>query len=251
MTDCHRPRWSAHRRPSRAVLPVDDPGATLRPDASTPDVDSTRSVPPAVAPDLHQRRRRSGPSSRCCRCDHDGHHRRRPLAEPPARQAAAPRQARSRPTGWWPPTVASSPSAAPRSTARPGGIHLNQPIVGMAATAPTSQRVLAGGLRRRGLRLRQRRLPRLHRRPPPQPAHRGHGRHPGRRRLLAGGLRRRDLRLRRRPLLRVHGRHRPQPAHRGHGRRPGRPRLLAGGRGRRASSPSATPTSTARPATSI
>ncbi len=37
-------------------------------------------------------------------------------------------------TGWWPPTAASSPSATPPSTARPGAMHLNQPIVGMAAT---------------------------------------------------------------------------------------------------------------------
>ena len=38
-------------------------------------------------------------------------------------------------TGSWPPTAASSPSATRRSSARPGGIHLNKPVVGMAATA--------------------------------------------------------------------------------------------------------------------
>ena len=56
-------------------------------------------------------------------------------------------------TGWWPPTAASSPSATPGSTARPGAIHLNQPIVGMAPT-PDGDGLLAGGLRRRHLHLR-------------------------------------------------------------------------------------------------
>ena len=37
-------------------------------------------------------------------------------------------------TGWWPPTAGSSPTATPSSTARPGSIHLNKPIVGMAPT---------------------------------------------------------------------------------------------------------------------
>ncbi len=71
-----------------------------------------------------------------------------------ARRAAA--------TGWWPPTAGSSPSATPASTARPAAIRLNKPIVGMAATAD-GQRLLAGGLRRRDLRLRRRRLLRLDR----------------------------------------------------------------------------------------
>ena len=44
-----------------------------------------------------------------------------------------------------------------------GGTHLNQPIVGMAAT-PDGQGLLAGGLRRRHLRLRRCRVPRLDRR---------------------------------------------------------------------------------------
>ena len=48
--------------------------------------------------------------------------------------------------------------------------------------------LLAGGLRRRHLRLRRRRLPRLDRQPDPQQAGRRHGGHPRRRRLLAGGL---------------------------------------------------------------
>ena len=49
-----------------------------------------------------------------------------------------------------------------------------------------------------------------------------------------------------RRLPRVHGRPAARRPHRGHGRRPGRWRLLAGGPRRRASSPSATPASTAR-----
>ena len=41
---------------------------------------------------------------------------------------------RQRATGWSPPTAASSPSATPASTARPGRSRLNKPIVGMAST---------------------------------------------------------------------------------------------------------------------
>ncbi len=78
-----------------------------------------------------------------------------------------------------------------------GAIHLNQPIVGMAAT-PDGRRLLAGGLRRRHLLLRRRPVLRLHRCHPPQPAHRGHGGDARRRRLLAGCLRRRHLLLRER-----------------------------------------------------
>ena len=58
-----------------------------------------------------------------------------------------------------------------------GGQPLNQPIVGMAAT-PSGRGLLAGGLRRRHLRLRRRPVLRVDGRPAPQPAHRGHGRHP-------------------------------------------------------------------------
>ena len=50
-----------------------------------------------------------------------------------------------------------------------GGIRLNKPIVGMAAT-PTGQRLLARRVRRRHLHLRRRPLLRLDRRHPPQPA---------------------------------------------------------------------------------
>ncbi len=58
-----------------------------------------------------------------------------------------------------------------------GGQHLNAPVVGMAAD-PDGRRLLAGRLRRRHLRLRRRRLPRLDRRPAPQRAGRRHGRRP-------------------------------------------------------------------------
>ncbi len=50
----------------------------------------------------------------------------------------------------------------PRSSARPAAIHLNKPIVGMAADA-RRRRLLAGGLRRRHLRLRRRPVLRLDR----------------------------------------------------------------------------------------
>ena len=93
--------------------------------------------------------------------------------------------------------------------------------------------LLAGGLRRRHLHLRRRRLLRLDGRDPPQPAHRGHGGHTRRPGLLAGGLRRRHLQLRRRRLLRLHRQPAPQPTHRGHGGHPRRPGLLAGGLRRR------------------
>ena len=99
-----------------------------------------------------------------------------------------------------------------------GGRPLDRPIVGMAAT-PGWRRVLAGRLRRRHLRLRRRRLPRLDGWAAAQPSHRGHGRHAGRRRVLAGRRRRRCLRLRRRRVLRFdRGPHPPRPGG-GHGRR--------------------------------
>ena len=82
-----------------------------------------------------------------------------------------------------------------------GAIHLNQPIVGMAA--PRRPRLLARRIRRRHLQLRRRRLPRIHRRHPPQPADRRHGRNTHRPRLLARRIRRRHLLLRRRRLPRI------------------------------------------------
>ena len=113
-----------------------------------------------------------------------------------------------------------------------GDAHLNQPIVGMAST-PRRPGLLAGGFRRRHLRLRRRPLPRLDRRHPPQPAHRRHGLHPDGQGywLVAsdGGIfAYGDARF-----YGSHGRHPPQPAHRRHGLHPRRPGLLAGGQRRR------------------
>ena len=83
----------------------------------------------------------------------------------------------ARATGWWPPTAASSPTAMPPSTAPPGAIALNKPIVGMAATPDGQGYWLVasdGGVFSFGDAA-------FHGstgEPAPQPAHRGHGRHP-------------------------------------------------------------------------
>ena len=114
-------------------------------------------------------------------------------------------------TGWWPPTAASSATATPRSSGRRAAIHLNQPIVGHGAAADGQGRLLAGGLRRRGLRFRRRPLLRLDGRPAAQPSRRGDLVGARRHRLLAGRLGRRHLRLRERRLLRL-GRGRPAGA---------------------------------------
>ncbi len=127
-----------------------------------------------------------------------------------------------------------------------GALTLNRPIVGMAVD-PGRAGLLAGGLRRRHLRLRGRPLLRLDRGADPQPAHRGHGRHPGRAGLLAGGLRRWHLRLRGRRLRRLDRCVDPQPAHRGHGRPPRTGGATGWWPRTGGSSPSGTPASTARP----
>ena len=67
---------------------------------------------------------------------------------------------RARATGSWPPTGGSSPTATPHSTARRGAIHLNQPIVGMAAM-PDGERLLVHRGRRRPVQLRRRAVRRL------------------------------------------------------------------------------------------
>ena len=113
-----------------------------------------------------------------------------------------------------------------------GGIHLNKPVVGMAADS-RRQGLLAGGLRRGHLQLRRRRLLRLGRGHQPQQADRRHGGHPRRQGLLAGGLRRRHLQLRRRRLLRLGRGHHAQQADRRHGGHSRRQGLLAGGLRRR------------------
>ncbi len=57
-------------------------------------------------------------------------------------------------TGWWPPTVASSPTATPNSTARPATSA--QPAGGGDDGQPRRKGLLDGGRRRRDLRLRRR-----------------------------------------------------------------------------------------------
>ena len=94
----------------------------------------------------------------------------------------------------------------------------------MATTSTAG--LLVRGLRRRGLRLRRRRLPRIHGGEAPQPAHRRHGRHPGRQGLLAGRGRRWRVRLRRRDALRLDREHPLEQADRGHDVDDGRQGLL-------------------------
>ena len=71
----------------------------------------------------------------------------------PARSSAWRRRRPAAATGWSRPTAASSPSATRRSSGRPVDSPLAQPIVGMAADADR-QRLLAGRVRRRHLRVR-------------------------------------------------------------------------------------------------
>ena len=112
-----------------------------------------------------------------------------------------------------------------------GNIHLNKPIVGMAAT-PTGKGYWLvasdGGIFSYG----DARFCGSAGKHPPGQADRGDGHHPRRRGLLAGRLRRRDLHLRRRRLLRLRRQHPPDQADRRHGRQPDRTRLLAGRLGR-------------------
>ena len=91
-----------------------------------------------------------------------------------------------------------------------GGQHLNAPVVGVSRR-PHRQRLLGGGLRRRGLQLRPgRRLLRLQGRPAPERPHGRHRRHPHRPGLLGVRLRRRGLHLRHGHLLGLDGGHDPQ-----------------------------------------
>ena len=137
----------------------------------------------------------------------------RSWAWPPPRTGGA--------TGWWPPTAACSPSATPASTARPGALRLNAADRGHGRH-PGRERLLAGGLRRRRVRLRRRRLRGLDGRTAPQRARRRHRRGRRRPRLPAGGLRRRHLRLRVGALRTARpGDIAAGPAHRGHGGAPG------------------------------
>ena len=113
-----------------------------------------------------------------------------------------------------------------------GAQPLNQPIVGMAST-PDGGGYWLVATRRRRVRLRRRRILRLHRGDDAEQADRRDGFHPGRQGLLAGGLGRRRVRLRRRRILRLHRGDDAEQADRRDGFHPGRQGLLAGGLGRR------------------
>ena len=124
-----------------------------------------------------------------------------PWAAPAVGMAATPR---GPVTGWPAATAAWPPSATPDSWG--GQRPRPRPAGGGHGRHARRQGLLAGGLRRRALQLRKRRLLRLDGRDSPQPAGGGHGRHPRRQGLLGGGLRRWHLLLRRRRLLRLDGR---------------------------------------------
>ena len=154
-----------------------------------------------------RRHGRPGRSSSCCGAPRAG-----PPCPAPTCGACGPTRRASRPDGlrsdWF--RVVNNPSGglsgywvvAPdggifsfgeaKFFGSTGGIKLNQPILGMAAT-PGRRRLLAGGLRRRHLHLRRRAVLRLHRRPPAQQTGGRDGRHRAGAGLLAGGVRRRDL----------------------------------------------------------
>ena len=113
---------------------------------------------------------------------------------------------------------------------------------------PRRSRVLARGLGRRHLRLRRRRLLRVDRGLPLQQADRRHGGRSRRGRLLAGGLRRRHLQLRRRRLLRLDRRTPLNAPDRRAWTGPPTVRATGWSAATAASSASATPASTGRPA---
>ena len=134
-------------------------------------------------------------------------------------------------TGSWRPTAASSATGTPPSTAPPGSLKLNQPVVGMAATpyvpgaggAPASPAGLGywlvaadGGIfnygdagffgSAGGIKLNKPIV--------------GMAPTPGRQGLLAGRVRRRRLQLRGRRLLRLRRQPQAEPAGRGYRRQP-------------------------------
>ena len=153
--------------------------------------------------------------------------------------SAWPRRTTPTATGRWPATVASSASATRQFHGSTGSIRLNKPMVGHGGD-PRRRRVLAGGLRRRHLRLRQCAVLREHRQHRAQQADHRHGADPRRRRLLAHRIRRRRVRLRRRRLLRLAGRRTSVHGARRGGPDPRRRRVLGARRQRDASTPSAT-----------
>ena len=128
-------------------------------------------------------------------------------------------------TGWWRPTAASSPMATPSSTARPGRSTSTNPSSAWRPR-PDRPRLLAGGGRRRHLRLWRRPVLRLDRVDPPQPTHRRHGGHSRRSRATGWWRPTAASSPWRRPVLRVDRVDPPQPTHRRHGGRYGHRRLL-------------------------
>ena len=112
-----------------------------------------------------------------------------------------------------------------------GGLTLNKPVVGIAATLNGTGYYLVasdGGVFTYGTRPSPARPANI----TPQQAGGRHGPRPGDRRLLAGGLRRRGLLLQR-PVLGVDRQPDPQQAGGGHRPRVGRERVPPGGFGRR------------------
>ena len=115
----------------------------------------------------------------------------------PADRRHGRRPPTARATGSSRATAASSPSARRTSSDRPARMHLNQPIVGMAAAQDGKGYWLVasdGGIFAFGSRA----LLGIDRRDPSQPADRRHGGRPRRQGLLARRERRRRLRLRHR-----------------------------------------------------
>ena len=119
----------------------------------------------------------------------------------PSRWWAWPSPPTAAGTGWWPPTAGSSPTATPPSTARRATSASTKPVVGMAVTPDGGGYWLVasdGGVFAYGDAAFHGSTGQH----PPHQARGGHGRGRPHRRVLAGGLRRRGLRLRR-ALLRL------------------------------------------------
>ena len=141
-----------------------------------------------------------------------------------SRSSAWPRPRPATATGSSPATAASSPSATRTSTARPAAIHLNQPIVGMAATRSGHGYWLIardGGVFTFG----DAHFYGSTGAHPPEPADRRRRRDPDGPRLLVRRPRRRRLLVRRRALPRLDRQRAPAPADRQHGARLERQRL--------------------------
>ena len=154
---------AATARPRAATKPTGDPGAGR---TACRRLVACLDARPGTRRPLAGRRPR--PPTRTTRPSRSTSARRllRPRRRSPARTRPRsawrpPRAARA--TGSSRPTAASSTTATPGSSARRAAMHLNQPIVGMAAT-PDGGGLLARRLRRRDLLLRRRPVLRLDRR---------------------------------------------------------------------------------------